>query len=70
MFTTKRLNIDISQYDVVDRDSEVLQKIKGGIKHGYPVVGMNIDEAKEALGEPDEVEKSRQRSAMDISMFR
>lgn len=56
--TTKRLNIDISQYDVVERDSEVLKKIKGGIKHGYPVVGMNVDEAKEAMGEPDEIEKA------------
>ncbi len=54
----KRLNIDISQYEIVERDQEVLDKIRWGIKHQYPVVGMNKDEAKEALGEPDEVEKA------------
>lgn len=54
----KRLNIDISQYEIVERDQEVLDKIKWGIKHQYPVVGMNKDEAKEALGDPDEVEKA------------
>ncbi len=51
----KRLSIDISQYDEVERDES---KIKWGIKHQYPVLGMNKDEAREALGEPDEVEKA------------
>ena len=51
----KRLNIDISQYDEVERDES---KIRWGIKHQYPVLGMNKDEAREALGEPDEVEKA------------
>lgn len=56
--TTKRLNIDVSQYDVVERDTKVLKKIKWGIKHQYPIVGMTTDEAQEAMGEPDEVEKA------------
>ena len=56
--SNRRLTIDVSQYEVIERDQEVMDKIKWGIKHEYPVVGMNQDEAKEALGEPDEVEKA------------
>ena len=33
----KRLNIDVDQYEIVERDQEVLDKIKWGIKHQYPV---------------------------------
>ena len=59
---TKRLTIDVSQYEIIERDQEVLDKIRWGIKHEYPVLGMNMDEAREALGEPDEIEKAAQVS--------
>ncbi|GJM16987.1 MAG: hypothetical protein DHS20C13_23140 [Thermodesulfobacteriota bacterium] len=54
----RKLIVEVSKYDLVQRDQEVLKKIRGGIKHEYPVVGMNEDEALKALGEPNEIEKS------------
>jgi len=54
------LSVDIKEYEIVERDVEVLKKIKWGIKHEYPVEGMNKAEAREALGEPEEVEKAGQ----------
>lgn len=56
--TDRDLIVSISKYDVVERDQEVLNKIKSGIKHQYPVVGMSKEEATRALGEPDQVEKA------------
>ena len=55
---SEKYSIDIESLDVVERDDEVLKKIKSGIKHQYPVVGMNMDEVREAMGEPNEVEKA------------
>ncbi|MGB2692155.1 MAG: hypothetical protein WBC96_06645 [Thermodesulfobacteriota bacterium] len=54
----RKLIYEVSKYDVVERDEDVLKKIRWGIKHDYPIVGMNMDEAREAMGEPDEVEKA------------
>lgn len=54
----RKLIVAISKYDIVERDQDVLKKIQWGIKHNYPIVGMNEDEAREALGEPNEVEKA------------
>lgn len=56
--TDRELIVALSKYDVVERDEEVLKKVKWGIKHQYPVVGMNTDEATRAMGEPNEVEKA------------
>ena len=56
--SNRKLIVDVSKYDVVERDEEVLKKIRWGIKHEYPIVGMNMDEAREAMGEPDEIEKA------------
>ncbi len=47
----RKLIIEVSKYDVVERDQEVLKKIKWGIKHNYSVVRMNTDEARKAMGE-------------------
>lgn len=58
----KKLTIDVSQYEIVERDQEVLDKIRWGIKHEYPVLGMNKDETREALGEPNEIERAGQVS--------
>ena len=52
----RKLIVEISKYEVVERDQEVLKKIKWGIKHEYPIVGMNKAEATEAMGEPFKVE--------------
>ncbi|MEM7007801.1 MAG: hypothetical protein AAF462_01560 [Thermodesulfobacteriota bacterium] len=54
----RKLLLEMSKYEVVERDQEVLDKIKWGIKHDYPVVGMIPAEAREAMGEPDEIEKA------------
>ena len=54
----RKLIIEVSKYDVVERDQEVLKKIKWGIKHDYPIVGMNTDEALKAMGKPNELEKA------------
>jgi len=56
--TNRKLIIDVSKYEVVERDEDVLKKIRWGIKHEYPIVGMNMDEAREAMGEPDKIEKA------------
>ena len=56
--TDRKLIVEISKYEVVDRDQQVLKNIKWGIKHQYPVVGMNQDEATQALGDPYELEKA------------
>jgi len=54
----RKLIVEISKYEIVERDQEVLKKIKWGIKHEYPIVGMNKAEALEAMGEPDKVEQA------------
>lgn len=54
----RKLIVEISKYEVVERDQEVLKKIKWGIKHEYPIVGMNKAEVTEAMGEPFKVESS------------
>lgn len=50
----------ISQ-EIVERDEDRLKKIRSGIKHNFPVIGMTTNEAIEALGDPDEVKKAGSR---------
>ncbi len=50
--------LEVVDTELVERDEEQLKKIRGGIKHNYPILGMTKKEAVEALGDPDEVKKS------------
>ena len=56
--TDRKLIVEIGKYEVLERDQEVLKKIKWGIKHEYPIVGMNKAEALEAMSEPFKVESA------------
>ena len=53
-----KISIGVVNEELIVRDEEVIKKIRGGIKHNYPVSGMNREEALEALGEPYEKEKA------------
>ena len=50
--------LEVVDTELVERDQDRLKKIRGGIKHNYPVLGMTKDEAVEALGDPNEIKKS------------
>ena len=50
--------LELTDKELVVRDEDRLKKIRGGIKHNYPVLGMTKEEAIEALGDPYEVKKS------------
>lgn len=52
--TDESIAISQEEVEVVARDEETLKRIRAGIKHNYPVKGMTIDEATEAMGEPNE----------------
>lgn len=53
--------LEVVNKKIVERDEETLKKIKYGIKHNYPVLGMTTNEAIEALGDPDDVKKAGTR---------
>lgn len=53
--------LEVISQDVVARDEDRLKKIRSGIKHNYPVLGMTTNEAIEALGDPDKVKKAGAR---------
>lgn len=57
----EKCSLEVLDTELVERDEEVLKKINGGIKHNYPVKGMNTDEAVKALGEPSETNKAVSR---------
>ncbi len=46
--------ITAEEIEVVLRDEDTLKKIKAGLKHNYVVKGMTVDEAAEAMGDPNE----------------
>lgn len=50
--------LEVVDTELVERDEEQLKKIRGGIKHNYPILGMTKEEATQALGDPYEIKKS------------
>jgi hypothetical protein len=64
-----KISIGVVNEELIVRDGERLKEINGGIKHNYPVLGMNREEALEALGEPYEKEKAGNREQWAYECF-